>query len=397
MKISDVVYLFIQYFCKLGVPLATIPILSRTLSVEQFSINLTFQSIVLWLSIIVEFGFIYTATRDIAQSNRVENVISKVLSAQVLLFILSSILMLFCVFLMESVQGLWLEACFALLTLFFFSITPNYVFHGLSDFKRITQFDIVGAIIFLILVIAIYYFKLDRAYYALGAFAIGRMFTFLLSFYSIRRYLNFKEISIANGISQIKSGLSAFLFKAGASLYGSAAVIIMGASLPVKQVALYLAAERMVRAYQGLLGPLSQVLYPMVVKSKNATDKSFSTALVIQLLIGFIGVVTFYYLIDKVILLFYGEAFSHSAKIAMLLIWIVPIIACSNMYGINGLLARGFDRVFTNIILFCGIVSIPMSIVFVNYKGAFGMALSIVLTELVILLLLRVSYSKCIK
>lgn len=397
MKISDVVYLFVQYFCKLGVPLVTIPILSRTLSVEQFSINLTFQSMVLWLSIIVEFGFIYTATRDIAQGNRVETVISKVFSAQILLFMISCILMLFCVFFMESVQGLWLEACFALITLFFFSTTPNYVFHGLSDFKRITQFDIVGAITFLGLVLIIYYLKLDRAYYALGAFAIGRMFTFLLSFYSVRGCLNFKKISIVKGISQIKDGASAFLFKAGASLYGSAAVIIMGASLPVKQVALYLAAERMVRAYQGLLGPLSQVFYPMVAKEKNVTNKSFRTALVIQLLIGFIGVIAFYYLIEKVIVLFYGEAFSYSAEIAMLLIWIVPIIACSNMYGVNGLLARGFDRVFTNIVLFCGVVSIPMSIVFVNYRGAFGMALSIVLTELVILLLLRVSYLKCIK
>src|SRR5579864_6558857 len=81
--------LYAVQFAGYVIPLFTIPYLARVLRPQGFGLVVFAQSFALWASLVVEYGFNFSATRDVARSrtdpNRLSEIAAGVLGAKIVL------------------------------------------------------------------------------------------------------------------------------------------------------------------------------------------------------------------------------------------------------------------------------------------------------------------------
>lgn len=382
--------LFFLYFVKLITPLLVLPILSSVLDDIEFSLYLNFMAITAWLIIIVEYGFVYSGTKEIAKANddvSLRSIIHSILNAQILLSIFALVIAVILTFVLKSISGEYLPAMIAVVSVIIIGITPTYFYHGMQRFRFITIVESLSSLLFIILVLLFRQLKVLDVNTALLSYTLSKSLVLCVCYGGMVEYLLCFKFDLKSAVYRINNSLSLFIFKASSSLYGSAAAVLLGIMLSAKEVAIYVAADRLVRSYQGLLGPISQAVYPIISKDNN-NNKMFLNVLLVQLLIGVIGVIGFAIFSDVVIRVIYGDNFNDSVNVAKFLIIIVPIIAISNMLGVNNLLAKGYDSLFSKVIVICGLLScLLMYPMIINY-GVDGMVYTVICTELMVLLLL---------
>src|SRR5699024_8912844 len=95
---SNFGYLMLLQTASYVFPLITIPYLARVIGVEGFGKIAFAAAVVVWFQTVTDWGFNYTATRDVAQNKdnleKVSEIFSNVLWARVLLALISFIIML---------------------------------------------------------------------------------------------------------------------------------------------------------------------------------------------------------------------------------------------------------------------------------------------------------------
>lgn len=93
-------------------PLITLPYLARVIGVEGFGKIAFAAAVVLWFKTITDWGFDYTATRDVAQNRdnpeKVSEIFSNVLWARILLMILSFFFLLLAISIVPFLRIGWL-------------------------------------------------------------------------------------------------------------------------------------------------------------------------------------------------------------------------------------------------------------------------------------------------
>ena len=96
--ISNTAYLFLLQVSGFIFPLLTIPYLARVIGVEGFGKIAFASAVMVWLTTISDWGFNYTATRDVAKNNanheKVSEIFSNVLWARLALMSISLISLL---------------------------------------------------------------------------------------------------------------------------------------------------------------------------------------------------------------------------------------------------------------------------------------------------------------
>ena len=79
--ISSAIFMYILSFTKLVVPLISLPYLTRVLSVDVYGSISFVKSLITYLQVLVDFGFIYSGTRDIVNLIKGKEDINKEISS----------------------------------------------------------------------------------------------------------------------------------------------------------------------------------------------------------------------------------------------------------------------------------------------------------------------------
>jgi PST family polysaccharide transporter len=153
-------------------------------------------------------------------------------------------------------------------------------------------------------------------------------------------------------------------------------------------VGYYSAAEKLIKAAQGLVNPLSQSFYPRVSRlMKESHEEAFKLlrrllrlqggyAFLISLAIfGFAPVITH---------LLYGPAYETTTDV---LRWLSPlpfVIALSNVFGIQTMLPLGMNKTFSNIVLAAGALNVVALYVLASWFGAVGAAEAVLFAEVAV-------------
>ena len=92
-------YLSIVQVLNYGLPLITIPIVSRALGVETIGLVNYIFSYITYFVLFVSYSFSLTAIRKLSNKNQINLIFSLVFKSQILLFLISTIVFLFVLFL----------------------------------------------------------------------------------------------------------------------------------------------------------------------------------------------------------------------------------------------------------------------------------------------------------
>jgi PST family polysaccharide transporter len=155
-------------------------------------------------------------------------------------------------------------------------------------------------------------------------------------------------------ITYLKESIPIFISNVSIKIYVSSNKVIIGSFLSMTEVAYYDLAEKIVNLLRTPQGILSQTIFPKISKEKNKTftRKIFWISLLVNLIL-FLGTFIFS---KYIILVLGGKQMIQAIWVVNILAFTVPIVAMSNIMGVQMLIPWGFQKVFSRVIILSGIV-----------------------------------------
>jgi len=372
-------------------PLITLPYLVRVLGPEKFGLIAFSQAFVGYFQMLTDYGFNLSATRDISinrdNKEKVSEIFSSVMIIKFSLLLASLVIMSAIVFSFEKFRQDWLIYYLAFGIILGQTLFPVWLFQGMERMKYITFLNILSRLIFTVAIFVFIRHTSDYLYVPLLN-SLGAIIAGLLAMWVVFRNFNlgFKMPSFANIKYHLKEGWYIFISTVAISLYTTSNVFILGLFTNNTIVGYYSAAEKIIRAVQGLLGPVSQTMYPYVSKLMNESKEAgIKFIRKITLLIGgfsFVLSLIIFIFADLIVKTILGNQYIKSIIILKILAFLPFIIGLSNVFGIQTMLTLNYKKAFSNILIFASVINISLAFILVPMFQDIGISISVVLSEI---------------
>lgn len=385
-------------------PLVMLPILARHLTPSGFGDVLAVQSLGLLGSVIVQFGFHQSGTRDVsvARSDKEINcVISRVLSAQTLTCVIAvaAILILNLLASAES-KNLYfsLGAIFIALGV---GLSPAWYFRGVGRTPSGMAYDFFGQLISLtvILLLSTYELSVTNAIFAIGAGPA--LSSSLAIFFILRGRGLFIAPSLKNAFNQLVSGFPLFVSRASTTGFTLGSTWIVSLLTNSEQVAYFGVASKIVSVISAISQPILFNIMPKMVKKAQINDPDFSSHALkwgaILILISCISYAFLYFLSHQVIVFMFSEKMEPAVYVTRLLGLVCIISTLRDVISDFILIPLNRDSSVAKAVAFGGCSMLALSIFLAPAAGASGMAaariggeISAIIIMIISLLMLKV-------
>jgi len=365
-------------------PLITLPYLARVIGVDKFGEIAFASSIVAYFQTIVDWGFNYTATRDVAQNrnniNKVSDIFCNVIGAKCLLLLASTIIFTICIYsipyLCERKLLLWMTYLYIPGYILF----PDWFFQAMEKMKYITIMNVISKLTFTILVFVIITKKEDYIYQpilsALGYFVSGG-----ISVWVIFKKFNIAFVvpSVSNIRYILKHNIEMFLNTLLPNIYTNFSVILLGIFGGNIATGLFSSGKKFIDLGETLLNILSRTFFPYLARS---IDKHYVYVRICRMLSVSTAIILFIFA-DIIIKIFYTDAFSN-ASIVIRIMAISPIFQfLLDAYGTNYLILKKQEKIVRKILVFCSILGFTLSLIVVPSFSYIGVAIIFVLLKII--------------
>jgi PST family polysaccharide transporter len=199
---------------------------------------------------------------------------------------------------------------------------------------------------------------------------------------------------------QLKEGWHIFISTVSISLYTTSNVFILGIFTNNTIVGYYSAAEKIVKAVQGLLMPVSQTVYPYISKlAIESKEKALNFIKKLAKLIGSAGFIIsliIFILSKPIVNLLLGNQYQQSIIILRILALLPFIIGLSNIFAVQGLYAFNFQWVVPRFVIPIGVFHVFLLLILTYFYSLVGTAISVIITETLITVFSVACYYKFI-
>lgn len=327
-------YLYSMNIVKIIFPLLTLPYLTRILSTNMYGVVVYTKSIVVYVQLIIDFGFLLSATKKIVYArNRLEinkiigdTMIEKMIlgTMALILFIVSSI---FIPILNENFAFSFLYVISSLMTIFIF----DFLFRGIEKMWLISIPYVASKTITTIF--TFFLIKNDSSIMFLPMLEIvGNGLSIIISIFFV--YSNGYKFMYSNYKTWIKDIVESSIYFASnfaTTIFGAFTTVISGFFLSTKDIAYWGLCMQIVSAAKSLYNPLSNSLYPKMLKDKNlALLNKISMIMSVPMILGTLLVL---FKSDFILTIIGGEKYAKSGYVLVLLLPTFIFSFYSMMYG----------------------------------------------------------------
>jgi PST family polysaccharide transporter len=361
-------------------PLITLPYLARVIGIDSFGEIAFASSIVIYFETIIDFGFSYTATRDVAKSRNDINEISRIFSivffSKLLLLGISFLIFLLLIF---FIPFLFQRRILLLLTFLYipgYLLFQEWFFLAMEKMKYITIMNVLSKLLFTVLVFIVIKKKSDYIYQPLLT-AIGFFISGIISLWIILKNFKIKIIipSWIELINSIKDNWNMFLSTFIPNLYTNFSVILLRIYGNDVATGIYSSGKRFIDICDQLTQILSRTFFPFLARRIDKHDfyvKLTGTLSIIMGVVLFLGA-------DLIVKIFYTQEFSEAATVIRIMAISPFFLFLMNTYGTNYLVLIGKENVLKNIVLWCSIAGFILAWLIVIKYGYIGISLTLVI------------------
>ena len=377
------------------IPIAVIPYVTRILGVERFGDVCYAQNLVAYLAILVNFGFDYSATQDIANhrgdKQAVQVIYSMVMSCKFFLFILSLFVMMILYFILSPVQAdpvLYFWACLFNLSLV---LLPSWYFQGKEQMQKLSLLNFLskflGAIAVFCFVKSSNHASLYLAILAVSSIVIGLVSMRWTPIFSIRAIMG-------NNLARkvFYKSVPVFITNLATSLYNLAGLTIIGFMLTTYDVGIYAGSLKIIQACIMLaVMPFTVALFPRVSRLFNETPdlgwSLFRKIMLVTVCAGILMVGVIYVFAPILVRVLLGEDFIESVEQVRLMAGIPALVLWCTMITVQGLYGLQLQRFTPWIAILSGLVSVIINITLIPVFFAKGSILAWYVAQFVELML----------
>ena len=354
------------------IPLITYPYLIRVLGKETYGLVVFAQAVIGYLVILVGFGFNISATKEVSihrdNKEKLSEIVSSVLIIKSGLFLISMIILCSLVFLIPQAKEYKILFFLTMWMCLYDVIFPMWYFQGIEKMKYITYITLLSRLTFLGLIFIFIHNSSDYLFIPIIN-GIGALIAGITSLYIVFRkhQIHFVIHSISILTKYFKGSIPIFLSNVSSRLYVSTNKVIVGAFLGMTEVAYYDLAEKVTTVLKIPQSILSQALFPKISKEKNLNfiKQIFKYSILLNITL-FIGVMVGS---KYIVLLLGGQQMLDAILVLNILALTVPVIAMSNIFGIQLLIPFGFNKTFSKVIIASGLIYLLQALLI---WGSFG-------------------------
>ena len=380
--------LYAVQFAGYALPVVTLSFLARVLEPAVWGLVAFAQSFAWWVALLLEYGFNYSATREVARNqsdpNRIRQIVADVTGAKLLLCAVAALAGLAIGPLIPAFREHPNYLAWALVSAFFAAFGPLWYFQGVEQMPRRAAID-VGAKAFYVVLVLTLVRSPEHGWLVLALQAFTNLVSSALLVRSVYRQVKWLRPTISGAMRALRMGASMFLFTSAVSLYTTANTVVLGLFAGPAVVGFYAGPERILKAVQGLLGPVAQAIYPRMSRLRAEDSKRADVMLrltfVVMLAGGLVlGIATFA-LAPLAVNLILGPKYAAAVPVLRILAGVIPIVSLSVVFGMQCMLPLGMDRQFNVIIVAAGMLNLGLAAALAPRYGPKGMAMAVLIAE----------------
>jgi PST family polysaccharide transporter len=378
-----------------ALPLVTFPYLTRVLGAEKFGLVAFAQALNTYFSVIVDYGFNMSGTREISVSRNDPSKLSKIVSAiftiKFFLLLLSFAVLGGLTFAVPKFRVYWQLYLLSFGMVIGNALFPVWFFQGMEAMKYITFLNFLAKFLFTGLIFVFVRSSGDYLYVPVLN-SLGYVVAGILSLWIIIKtfHIRIERIPRQELLRVAKDGWHLFISRVSISLYTVTNSFLLGLFESMATVGYYVAAEKIVRVSMNLFAPVFQSLYPFMAQkaaaSKESAVRNLSKLLKIVSVLGLLLSMVFLLFAKPIALLVLGPAYDTAITLLRILSVIPFVVAIASVLANLTMVPFKLDNYLMRIYVFGAAINFLLVLFLVgalHLKGQ-GAAVATVTTELVI-------------
>ena len=368
------------------IQLITLPYLARVIGAEGFGAIAFAGSIMVFVETITDWGFNYTATRDVAvarsnnDSATLSRIFSEVMGAKICLTALCFVLLCVAIFV---IPGLHDYRILLLLTFLYIPghiMFPEWIFQAFEQMKYITILNVISKLLFTALVFVVIRQKSDYIYQPLLT-ACGYIFSGILALRVIytRFHIRFVRPSFRDMFSRMRESTDMFISLIMPNFYSNFSTIILKTYCGDIATGIYDAGRKFLAIMDQISQILSRVFFPHLARNTNR-HKTYvavsGTVCLLSCLLMFFGAKLFVHA-------FYTPEFESAITVTKIFAFGPIGLFLMNTYGVNYLVLIKKENILRNIIIVSSVFGFVLSWIITRQFGYIGAATTLITVWLV--------------
>jgi len=380
---SNFGYLMLLQIASYIFPLLTIPYLARVIGVEGFGKIAFAAAVIVWFKTISDWGFNYTATRDVALNkedlNKVSEIFSNVLWSRIVLMFISLLILIIAIVIIPFFRENQNILLISFLLIPGNIIFPEWFFQAMERMKFITILSLSSKLVFTLLVFIFIKeksdFILQPLFISLGFIVSGLIAMWIIL---VKWKIKIHRPNLIEIFKTIKGSTDVFINNIMPNLYNSFSVVLLGFYGGSVANGLLDAGSKFISISQQFLTIISRVFFPLLsrkIDSHNLYAK-------INIYLSIIACMSLFALAPFIISFFYTKEFSGAVIILRIMSISIIFSALISTFGTNFMIVKGYERVLRNTTMACSLAGFVLAFPLISSYGYIGAAITITLTRI---------------
>lgn len=383
--------LFIIQLMNYIIPIVVIPVLVARLGLANYGTIATAQYFSALLMFVCDYGFVYTGPQQVSQNQENRAFLNSIFSTiTVIKFVFLAVSVLVTFIYCSTVKMTVEEARVTYISLLAVAgsvLTPLWFLQGAQRIKSLAIISIVFKLLQLVLLLVCIHGKADILLASIVFFGANFLlgltsFIYTMVYFKIR----FVFPKITQAVKELKTGFNMFLSVFFSSVYIQGTGLFLEFITGSKElVALYSAAEKIVRAATSLFNPFIQAFLPFISKM-FMMNRQLGSMIFFKFLYVVLGVTLFtslmVYLFSGIVVhVLFKPEFEPAIALMAILCPVVVFGNMANLLGNNLYLLLGWQRVTVIVMFLLAIFNTAMCYLLIPGQGATGAAIALTCTE----------------
>lgn len=270
---NNIVMLYIMNATQLLLPLVTLPYLTRVLSVEGYGVVSYVKSLMVYVTLIIEFGYILSGTKEVLEAkndkDKLSYIISKITLSKIILSAFAFIVLLIMIMTIPLLKRYTLFTILSFFTPFLSIFIYDYFFRGIEKMQIITMRYLImrGTATILTFV----FVKNESQLNLIPLLdIIGSLIAIVWVNLEIRNMdIKFEIVKMKDILKSLTTSFTYFISNVASTAFGALNTLLVGIYLSPRDVAYWGVVMSLVGAVQTMYSPISDGIYPRMIATKS--------------------------------------------------------------------------------------------------------------------------------